>query len=81
MTMIYLAVDKNGDELLSSVRLKRSCDNICWVADMRYCYPDEETLVVLPKGFIKRMIGHVLTWYDDPVEVNDENINKFPINT
>ena len=73
--MIYLAVDKNGDELLSVSRLKRSYDNTCWVADMKYCYPDEETLVVLPKGFIKRVLGHVLTWNDDPVEINDGDLD------
>lgn len=75
--MIYLAIDKGGEELLSTVRLKRS-NNTGWVYDMRYCYPVEDNITVLPKGFIKKVIGRNLTWDDDPVEVTNENLDMFP---
>lgn len=27
--------------------------------------------IVLPKGSIKKLIGHKLTWVDEPVELDD----------
>ena len=57
--MVYLAVDKNEAEFLSTLKPVRGLKE--WVTGGNY--------VELPKGSIAKLIGRELTWDDEPVEL------------
>lgn len=60
--MAWLATDKGGSERVYGKKPIRHID--MWI--------ESETqfqLIQLPKGTIKKLIGHDLTWEDDPVEL------------
>lgn len=65
--MAWLAIDKNNDEYIYSeqpIRYKG-----CW--DMNYSengYPIG-SMISLPNGTIKKLIGRELTWEDEAVEI------------
>lgn len=61
--MAWVAVDKNGDEVLFDFEPERY--NSLWVEDVG----DD---IYLPKGTIKKLIGKDLTWQDEPVELKEE---------
>ena len=66
--MTYLAVNKNGEELVSNFEFTREenewssvfegCDGNYWPAG-----------TTLPAGSIKKLIGKELTWNDEPFEI------------
>ena len=65
--MAWLTVDSDGSEYIYSEKPRRYKN--CW--DMAY---DEDgypigSMVLLPKGTIKKLIGKDLTWEDDPIEL------------
>ena len=60
--MAWLAVDKNGYENISNNKPFRTG------AIGLNSWDNDEQLVELPKGSIKRLIGRELTWDDEPVE-------------
>lgn len=62
--MNYLATDKDkGVEcLFINGRPIRDIENEHWVSKGGY--------IILPKGSIKKLIGHDLTWEDEPVEIS-----------
>lgn len=62
--MAWVAVNKNGDEVLFDFEPERYND-FFWVADVG----DD---IYLPKGSIKKLIGRDLTWEDNPVELKEE---------
>lgn len=70
--MIYLCVDKDGTERIieCEVYCERRMgkepfrDKECW----GYA-PHNDACIQLPKGTIKKIIGHELTWEDEPVEL------------
>ncbi len=75
--MAYLAVNKNGQEVISGNKPDR-CTNEGFQARFnnatQWCefedYVGSCNLVVfLPKGSIKKLIGCELTWEDEPVEL------------
>lgn len=62
--MAWVAVNKNGDEVLFDFEPERYND-FFWVEDVG----DD---IYLPKGTIKKLIGRDLTWEDNPVELKEE---------
>lgn len=62
--MAWVAVNKNGDEVLFDFEPERYND-FFWVVDVG----DD---VHLPKGSIKKLIGRDLTQEDNPVELMEE---------
>jgi len=71
--MAYVAVDKNGDEVIFQEKPERnkSIYNDLEHTDLVVmCDRDYEIYAVdLPKGSIEKLIGHKLTWEDEPVEL------------
>ena len=61
--MAYVAIDDDGTELIFDSQPERYA--ICW-----HRYEDSKE-VELPKGSIRRLIGHELTFKDDPVELKE----------
>ena len=66
MIKIYLAVDADDTEWIYNKKPFRGsdCNGECWT-------PKEEnisSMVELPKGTIKKLIGKDLTWNDEPYE-------------
>jgi hypothetical protein len=61
--MAWLAVDKDGSEIIYTHKPKRAGTLNYWIA-----LQSSAKLVDLPKGSIKRLIGRELTWDDEPVE-------------
>lgn len=67
--MTWVAVNKDGTELISQEPLKRDFVSKRWFsfrlyADGKY-YP---SYIELPKGSIKKLIGRELTWKDESVK-------------
>lgn len=72
--MAWLAVNKNGAEIISPIKPKRDklhwdCSDDTWV--------EGEPMIVdydveLPKGAIRKLIGRDLTWEDAPVDLKFE---------
>lgn len=58
--MAYLAVDKDGTEVIFSGEPQRGYNNK---------WNNRFSNVELPNGFIEKLIGRKLTWEDDPVEL------------
>lgn len=61
--MVWLAVDKNGDEYVYSFKPDRE------YYEGLGLWMSTEDNVQLPKGSIKKLIGRELTWSDEPVEL------------
>ena len=68
--MAYLAVNKDGSELVSSHDIERAVINYkqqgFW---QRKIFSEPGNKVILPKGSIKKLIGRDLTWDDEPVQI------------
>ncbi len=62
--MAYLAVDKDGLEIKTSVMPERELCN-------RWSVEWDESLENLPKGSIEKLIGKKLTWQDEPIELKE----------
>ena len=65
--MPWVAVDKDGKECIYQFRPIRM--EITNRFMPRYNYSMQ---LVLPKGYIKKLIGKDLTWEDNPVELKEE---------
>ena len=61
--MAWLAVDKDGTEWRFSEKPFRVKEDGIWMVS------DEAGIYLLIKGTIKKLIGHKLTWEDEPVEL------------
>jgi hypothetical protein len=61
----WLCVNLNGDENVSENKPFRTG------AIGLNSWDNDEQLVYLPKGSIKRLIGRDLTWEDEPVEFTE----------
>lgn len=71
--MAFLAVNKDGTEIISRTEPYRDyqyglfeCIENLGVGSHCYC---SDASVVLPQGSILKLIGHELTWNDEPVEL------------
>jgi len=58
----WVAVDKDGDEIITTYQPFRATGY--WNSDFDKIY--------LPKGSIKRLIGHTLTWESEPAELKED---------
>ena len=76
--MVYLAVNKDGSEVVSNTRIKRFKDY--WVDEFFEHEFDTIDVVFLPKGSIKKLIGRELTWEDNPVEFTEKNLDTESFN-
>lgn len=66
--MVYLAVNKDGSEVVSNTPIRRFKDY--WVDEFFKQEFDTIDVVFLPKGSIEKLIGRKLTWENDYVELN-----------
>lgn len=66
VSMAWLAVDKDGTEVLHDLEPKRGKYIFFTPYDKDYFYP---RFAKLPKGSIKKLIGRELSWNDEPVEL------------
>ena len=64
--MAWVAVDKNGNEVIFEFEPYR-CSDFFWMEDT-------DDYIDLPKGTIKKLIGRDLTWSDEPVELKETSI-------
>lgn len=65
--MCYLAVDKDGTEIISDFKPERFHDNNTWDIDANP--NDDINLITLPKGSIKKLIGMIMTWENEPYKI------------
>lgn len=63
--MAWLTVDKDGTENIFQFRPKKTEKFYTPL----YTY---SMWLTIPKGSIKKLIGHELTWEDEPVKIDDE---------
>lgn len=63
--MAFLAKDKDKSEWVYESTPTRKSD--CWC-----CESDLDSMIELPKGSIRKLIGRELTWEDEPVELKGE---------
>ena len=67
--MAYLAVDKDGTEVIFDVKPVRGTNNIKDNRNQWTLNSVTSKYIVLPKGSIEKLIGRILTWDDEPVEI------------
>jgi hypothetical protein len=60
----WVAVDKDGEELILDHKPKIIRKNEYWYRD--------SSNISIPKGSIEKLIGRTLTWVDKPVELKEE---------
>ena len=66
--MAYVAIDQNGSEIVYECKPIRTEITHEWeLEDYDHDY------VRLPKGSIEKLIGHKLTWEDEPVELKEQS--------
>lgn len=61
--MAYLCVDRWGEHISNEHPARGFCEWKEW----RDVYGESCTLVSVPKGTIKKLIGKEMTWEDDPI--------------
>lgn len=71
--MAWIAVNKNGDEILFENKPERNENKGCWEAAYDKVLDKPSGYIELPKGFIN-WPRRKLTWKDEPLEI------KFKIN-
>ena len=67
--MAWVAVDKNGEEVIYSIEPIRGTNEIKRNTEIWVLHRIGEHYIYLPKGSIKKLIGKNLTWDDEPVEI------------
>lgn len=75
--MAWLAVEKNGLEVIFEEKPERNCQDMYWYRLVEMPVYDEsgpgedyfDYGIALPKGSIKKLIDKDLTWEDEPVEL------------
>ena len=66
--MAYLAVDKDGTEVIFRLKPIRYRDSMWFYDNINDCgFDGLEGCVNLPKGTIKKIIGKNITWDNEPV--------------
>lgn len=63
--MAYLCVDRSGEYIADNEPTRAWFDWVGW----EDVYGESCTLIPLPKGTIKKLIGKELTWEDEPYEM------------
>ena len=67
--MAWLAVDKNGDELISEGKPNRCKKYPCWECEISIEGEMVNFIIYLPNDTIEKIIGKKLTWDDEPFEI------------
>ena len=67
--MAWLTVDKDGSEWVWNCRTLRNKYRGRW--ESLYSEEGEYQSVELPKGSIEKLIGRILTWADEPYEMEE----------
>ena len=63
--MAYLCVDREGEYIADNIPSRNFIEWIgCENTDGETC-----TLISLPKGTIKKLIGREMTWEDEPIDL------------
>lgn len=65
--MAFVAVDKDRSEWIYEAKPTRQSYNDVW-----RCEGELDSMIELPKGSIRKLIGRELTWEDEPVELKGE---------
>lgn len=72
-TIAFLAVNKNGDEvILDNVPARQGeiwTDERSAHDDEYFSVEDHNSAIVLPKGTIRRLTDRYLKWEDDPISI------------
>lgn len=63
--MAYLCVDRSGEYIANNEPLRAFFEWHGW----EDVYGDRCTLISVPKGTIKKLIGKEMTWEDEPIEL------------
>lgn len=63
--MAYLCVDRSGEYIADNEPTRNWFEWIGW----QDVYGESCTLISLPKGTIKKLIGREMTWEDEPIEL------------
>ena len=72
MNDVWLAVDKSGAETISA--FQPNYDGFEW-DDFHFSEEEDDyvsTTMILPKGFIKKLLGEELTLQDSPIRIEEE---------
>ena len=72
MNDVWLAVDKSGTETISAYQ--PNYDGFEW-DDYKFSEEEDDyvsTTIILPKGFIKKLLGKELTLQDSPIRIEEE---------
>ena len=72
MNDVWLAVDINGVETISAYQ--PNYDGFEW-NDFHFSEEESDyvsTTMILPKGFIKKLLGEELTLQDSPIRIEEE---------
>ena len=73
-TIVFLAVNKNGDEvILDNIPARQEeiwTDERSAHDDEYFSVEDHNSAIVLPKGTIHRLTGRYLKWENDPISLN-----------
>lgn len=70
--MAWLAVNGNGDEIISPKKPTRGWGKQWDYSEEVLCEGEcgsAEIVIMLPKGSIYKLIGKELTWSDEPIEL------------
>lgn len=70
--MAWLATNKNGTETISPQRPERGWGGEWDFSDEVFVegeYGEASFTLELPSGSIEKLIGRVLTWEDEPIEI------------
>ena len=63
--MAYLCVDREGEYIADNIPTRNFFEWSGWTnTDGETC-----TLISLPKGTIKKLIGREMTWEDEPIDL------------
>lgn len=72
-TIVFLAVNKNGDEVILNNAPARQGE--IWTDERSahdeeyFSVEDHNSAIVLPRGTIYKLAGRHLTWEDDPISL------------
>lgn len=64
--MAYLCVDREGEYIADNIPTR---DFFEWSGWSKNTDGETCTLVSVPKGTIKKLIGREMTWEDDPIDL------------
>lgn len=65
--MAYLCVDRRGEFIADEYPTRNFFEWIGW----RDVYGESCTLIRIPSGTIKKLIGKEMTWEDEPIDLEE----------